>query len=192
MQYLSNFMLWYCRFGSYWWQCCGKWHKKLMSKHQTMSKMASKLPHNVQSSYTIHPCRTIRIFHEYEVRIEKFFQGSLFGIMRLCRVMPNSDPAGRIFLSAPNNHDRFFFLHTLWSPAFDFNIGVAINEWRSYMLTTAILRVDVLCDVTMTSQWCHNDVNSQRLNDRVTWPPIQPMYWQHMLLLVFLSTPRVR
>ena len=48
-------------------------------------------------------------------------------------MMPNSDPEGRIFLSAPNSHDRFFFLHT--SPAFDFNVGVAIN----------------VCDVAMTS-----------------------------------------
>ena len=32
----------------------------------------------------------------------------------------NSDLEGRIFLSAPNNHDRFFFLHTFRAPAFDF------------------------------------------------------------------------
>ena len=57
---------------------------------------------------------------------------------------------GRIFLSAPNNHDRFFFLHTLWSPAF-FNVGVKINESHSYMLTSAILKVDVICDIAMTS-----------------------------------------
>ena len=36
----------------------------------------------------------------------------MFGIMKLGGVMPNSDPEGRIFLSAPNNHDRFFFLYT--------------------------------------------------------------------------------
>ena len=46
-------------------------------------------------------------------------------------MMLNSDPEGRIFLSVPNNHDRFFFLHTFSSPAFDFNVGVAINESRS-------------------------------------------------------------
>ena len=55
---------------------------------------------------------TIRIFHGCEVRIEKSVQGSLFGIMRLCQVMPDSDPEGGIFLSTSNNHDRFFFLHT--------------------------------------------------------------------------------
>ena len=46
-------------------------------------------------------------------------------------VLPSdaSDPEGRIFSSAPDNYDRFFFLHTFWTPAFDFNIGVAINEF---------------------------------------------------------------
>ena len=65
--------------------------------------------------------------------------------------MPNSDPEGRIFISAPNNHDRFFFLNTFWSPVFYFNVGVAINESRSYTLTFAILTFDVVCDVAMTS-----------------------------------------
>ena len=57
-------------------------------------------------------CKNIRIFHGCEVRTEKAVRGSLFDITRFCRVMPNSDPQGRIFLSVPNNHDRFFFLHT--------------------------------------------------------------------------------
>ena len=65
--------------------------------------------------------KSIRIFHECEVQIEKSIQ-----------VMPNSDPEGRIFLSALNNHDRFFFLHTFWSLAFDFNVELVINQscWR--------------------------------------------------------------
>ena len=67
------------------------------------------------------------------------------------RVMPNNDLEGRIFLSASNGHDRFFFLHTFWSPAFDFNIGVAINESHSYTLTSVILKIDVVCDVAITS-----------------------------------------
>ena len=36
------------------------------------------------------------------------------------------------------------------SPAFDFN-GVTINQLRSYMLVSAILKFDVICDVAMTS-----------------------------------------
>ena len=82
------------------------------------------------------------------MKIEISVPGSLFGIMRLCRVMTKSDPEGRIFLSVPNNNDRLFFLHTLWSRAFDFNVGVAINESHSYTMTSAILKVDVVCDVT--------------------------------------------
>ena len=97
-----------------------------------------------------HLTNTIRIVRRCEVWTEKSFRGSLFCITRLCPVMPYSDPEGRIFLSAPNNHDRFFFLHTFWSLAFDFNVGVTSNESHSYMLTSAILKVDVVCDVAMT------------------------------------------
>ena len=66
-------------------------------------------------------------------------------------MMPNRDPEGWIFLSAPNSHDRVFFLHTFRAPAFDFNIGVAVNESHSFTLTSAILKIDVVCDVAMTS-----------------------------------------
>ena len=90
---------------------------------------------------------TIRIFHECEVQIEQSVRGSLFGITRLYRVMPNSDPEGRIFLSTPNNYDRFLFLCTFRSPAFDFNIVVAMNESCCFTLTSAILKVDVVCVV---------------------------------------------
>ena len=65
--------------------------------------------------------------------------------------MPNSDPEGRIVRSAPNNHDRFFLSHTFWPPAFDSNLGVFINESRSYTLTSAIFEVDVVCDVATHS-----------------------------------------
>ena len=125
----------------------------------------------------------IRIFHGCEVQKEKSVQGSLFGITRLCWVMPNSDPEGRIFLSASNNHDRFFFLHTFWSPAFDFNVGVAINE---------SLPICWFCHIEIWRRmWRHIDVKSQLLNN-VTWPPIQPMYWQHDCVVIrFLSVPWV-
>ena len=46
---------------------------------------------------------------------------------------------------------RFFFLHSFWSPVFDINLGVAINESLFYTLTSAILKVDIVCDVAMTS-----------------------------------------
>ena len=39
-----------------------------------------------------------------------------------CCVMLNHYPKEQIFHSAPNTHDRFFFLHTLWyNTALDFN-----------------------------------------------------------------------
>ena len=108
------------------------------------------------------------------MRIEISVRGSLSGITKLCRVMPKSDPEGWIFLSTPNNHNRFFFLRTLWSPAFDFKVGVSIKQshWRPpyWKLTSYV-----------TLQWCQLPT----LNDTVTWPPIQPMYWQHMLLFIF-------
>ena len=63
---------------------------------------------------------------------------------------------------------------------FDFDIGGAINESHSYVLMSAMLKVDDVCDV-----------NSQRLNDRVMRPPIQPMYRQHVLLFVLYSIPQV-
>ena len=92
------------------------------------------------------------------------------------------DSEGWIFLSAPNNHGRFFFLHTFWSPALDFNVGVAINK-----------SLDVHHIESWRRMWHRNDINSQRLNNIVTWPPIQPMYWQHVLLFAFIyPTGRIR
>ena len=44
-----------------------------------------------------------------------------------------------------------FFLHTFWSPAFDFDVGVTIKESRSYTLTSAILKVNLVCDVAKMS-----------------------------------------
>ena len=61
------------------------------------------------------------------MQTEKSVWGSLFGITRLCRVMPNSDSEGWIFIFAPNKRYRFFFLHTFLSPAFDFNVGIPVN-----------------------------------------------------------------
>ena len=75
--------------------------------------------------------KTIRLFNGCEVLIENFITRVTVVYHKVCRVMPNSDPQGRILLSTPNNHDRFFFLHTFWSPMFDFNAGVPIKS-RSY------------------------------------------------------------
>ena len=53
--------------------------------------------------------------------------------------MPNGDPECRIFLSTPNNHDKFFFLLIVWYPAFDFKKEVVINESHSYTVKTGTL-----------------------------------------------------
>ena len=128
------------------------------------------VPEEICDLWLWHSLEIIRIFHGCEVRIEKSVRGSLFGITMFCWVMLNSDLEGPIFLSAPNNHDRFFFLHTFWPQAFNFNLGVAIDKSFSFMLMSAILK------------WRQ----AQRLNDRVTWPPIQAMYWHHVLLFFFI------
>ena len=43
-----------------------------------------------------------------------------------------------------------------------------MNESGSYMLTSVMLKANVICDVEMTTP--------NILNDRETRPPIQPMY----------------
>ena len=97
--------------------------------------------------------------------------------------MPNSEPEGRIFLSAPSNYDRFFFLHIFWSPAFDFTIGIGINESRSYTLMSTTFKFDV-CDVAMTSAL---NVLTTELCDLLYNQCIDDV-----LLFVFLSIPQGR
>ena len=75
------------------------------------------------------------------------------------RVMPESDPEEQIFLSIPNNNDRFFFLHILWSPAFDFNVGVEIIAPKLEMMNSknwnqTILELYKLQSWLWSMQWC--------------------------------------
>ena len=46
---------------------------------------------------------------------------------------------------------QILFLAYFWSPAFELNEGVAINESHSYTLPSAILKADVVCDVALMS-----------------------------------------
>ena len=62
----------------------------------------------------------ISIFHGCMVWIEKSVTRVTDRHHEACRVMPNSDPEWRIFLSTPYTHDRYFFLHTFWFTTFDF------------------------------------------------------------------------
>ena len=73
----------------------------------------------------------LRIFHECEVRIEKSARGSLFW-----------------HHEAPIDS---FSCIPFRSPAFDFNVRVVMNKSCCFMLMSAILKADVVCDVTMTS-----------------------------------------
>ena len=121
------------------------------------------------SIHTKQPWKNLRIFQGRVVRIEKSVWGSRFSTTRLCWVMPNSDPDGH------QTTMTFFFLHTFWSPVFDFTL-------MSHVPIIDVRHVESWCRM-----WHRNDVNSQRLNDRVTWPPIRPKYWQHMLFVFYLS-----
>ena len=57
--------------------------------------------------------QTIRTYHDYLVWIEKSIPRVNVRHHEACRVTTNSDPEGQIFLSTPNSHGIFFFLHTL-------------------------------------------------------------------------------
>ena len=96
----------------------------------------------------------------HEKHIDYMNLSSVWGADRKIDVMPNSDPEGQIFLSTPKNHDRFFFSHTFWFPAFDFNIAVAIlneSRWRQrnwklmicddLMMSTPNVLMTELCDL---------------------------------------------
>ena len=92
--------------------------------------------------------------------------------------MPNKWSRGTDFSIRTEQPWQIRFLAYLLITSFWFLVGVAINEPRSYTLTSAILKVDIICDVTMTSP--HNVLIT------VTWLPIQPTYWQHVLFSFFI------
>ena len=75
----------------------------------------------------------------------------------------------------------FFFLHTVWSPTFDLNVEVAINESRSY--------IDICHMGNWRRMWRPNDVNFQRLNDRATLPSMQPNILTTRVVIRYLSIP---
>ena len=139
---------------------------------------------NFVTTLTLHiKNKDIRIFHGCEVRTEKKKRPRV--TVWHHEALP-SDPEGQIFLYAPNNLDRFFFLQTFGSPEFDFNVAVAINvnnKSPSCALTSAILKVDVILDVAMTSTYTtklHDLLYNQCIDSSVD-----------MSVFRFLSTPRV-
>ena len=111
-----------------------------------------------------------------------------WGIRKFCWVMPNSDPEGRIFLSAPNNHDRFFFLHILWPPAFYFNVGVCINESHSYSLSSAILEDDFNSQRHNASYMTSSYMTNQCIDMYCYSIFICPTGWIRVCQIRFVST----
>ena len=77
----------------------------------------------------------IRIFHGCEVWIETSIRGSLFGITRLCPVMPNSDPERQILYAHQTTMADSFLVYLLIS-----NIWF-LPRSRTWRLT--VLYVDV-------------------------------------------------
>ena len=88
--------------------------------------------------------------------------------------MSDCDPKGRIFLSDPQTHDSFFFLHTFhfWKWLFD-NAVTLIADIRHIIIDNTV----TISDVIIIS-----DVN---LNDGIALCPIQPVYIEHMKILNF-------
>ena len=148
-------------------------------------------PHNHHRFFILHTflrqfyfLKLIRGFYGCEVRIVKSVRGSLFGIRRLCRVMPNGDSEEWIFLSTQNSHDRFF-------SCIPFDLQHLI--WMLELPLTIMFLFNDVCHVeSWRHMWRHNYVTSQHLNDRAMWSPIKPMYWQHLLLFVFFIYPTGR
>ena len=66
--------------------------------------------HNEDDSWKI-----IRVFNGCEVRIENSVTRVTVRHQKACLLMQNSHPKWQNFQFEPNNHYRFFFLHTLFS-----------------------------------------------------------------------------
>ena len=73
--------------------------------------MVVQLSSNLVESYAYFlQFGNMRIYHEYEGRIEKSVPRITVWHHEACRVMTNADPEGRIFLSFPHTNNRLFFL----------------------------------------------------------------------------------
>ena len=62
--------------------------------------------------YLVKTQKTIRIHHKCEGGLEKSIPRITDWYQEACPVMTSDDHKGRIFLSYPHTHDRFFFLLT--------------------------------------------------------------------------------
>ena len=69
--------------------------------------------------------------------------------------------------------------HCLASRGFDFNVAVATNESRSYMLASAILKVEDVYDIVMMS------------TPNILTTELQDLLYSQCVVIHFLSIPRV-
>ena len=76
-----------------------------------------------------------------------------------CWVMSDCDPEGRIFLSLPHTHDRFFFLHTIhfWKWVFDTAV-TSIADVHHTVTTIPWRLVTSLRLVTSTLMMAYRDI----------------------------------
>ena len=72
----------------------------------------------------------IRLYHESEGKNEKSVPRIAVWHHEACRVMTNSDPKGRIFLSYPHVNNRLFFLLTTVLFCFKIIFQKSINTLR--------------------------------------------------------------
>ena len=66
----------------------------------------------LNSRYSYPLCKNIRIYHEYEGRIEESLLRIAVRHHEACRVVTKGDPDGQIFLSYSHPNNEFFFLLT--------------------------------------------------------------------------------
>ena len=93
-----------------------------------------------------------------------------------------SEPEGRIFLSAPNNHYRFFFLHQ-WTRGTDFSIRTE-QPWHPPSLTRVFA-------VRMKKAWgLSNPLSAQRRlwSDGANFQADLSLRWAHTQLVGFVMS----
>ena len=76
-------------------------------------------------SRSISKNKKIRIYHEYEGRIEKSVLRIAVWHHEACRVMTNGDPEAQIFLSYPQTNNGLFFC---CSPLFLYILFISLKK----------------------------------------------------------------
>ena len=112
---------------------------------------------------------TIRIHHGCEGRIEESVRRIAVWHHKACRVMTNSDPKGRIYLSYPLTNNGFFFLLTTVYKNNYLFINLSIHFKLSFQKSLNTIRLqfnmmtvlDVLGKITWVRYFFYPRVKSQ-------------------------------